>query len=88
MDRLISKELEKKAATFFENPITAVVDPVKGFAVESYRLISKCTKPDGKEFQDIVYATTIGFLVMGFVGFFVKMIHIPINNILVRCAVE
>ena len=28
-------------------------------------------------------ATGIGFLVMGGVGFFVKLIHIPINNILV-----
>lgn len=25
----------------------------------------------------------IGFLIMGFIGFFVKLIHIPINNILV-----
>jgi protein transport protein SEC61 subunit gamma-like protein len=25
----------------------------------------------------------IGFLIMGFIGFFVKLVHIPINNILV-----
>ena len=36
------------------------------------------------EFKKIVYATSVGFLIMGFVGFFVKIIHIPINNILVR----
>ena len=28
-------------------------------------------------------ATAIGFAIMGFIGFFVKLIHIPINNIIV-----
>lgn len=32
----------------------------------------------------IAKATSVGFLIMGFVGFLVKIIHIPINNILVR----
>jgi len=31
----------------------------------------------------VLQATGIGFLIMGFVGFAVKLIHIPINNILV-----
>ena len=35
------------------------------------------------EFQRIALATAIGFAVMGFIGFFVKLIHIPINNIIV-----
>ncbi|CAB3383713.1 Hypothetical predicted protein [Cloeon dipterum] len=43
----------------------------------------KCTKPDRKEFQKIAVATAIGFCLMGFIGFFVKLIHIPINNIIV-----
>lgn len=34
------------------------------------------------EFARIARATGLGFLMMGFVGFFVKIIHIPINNIL------
>jgi hypothetical protein len=36
-----------------------------------------------KEFQKIAIATAIGFAIMGFIGFFVKLIHIPINNIIV-----
>ena len=36
-----------------------------------------------KEFQKIAIATAIGFALMGFIGFFVKLIHIPINNIIV-----
>ncbi|RXM96320.1 Retinol dehydrogenase 12 [Acipenser ruthenus] len=36
-----------------------------------------------EEFQKIAMATAIGFAIMGFIGFFVKLIHIPINNIIV-----
>lgn len=38
--------------------------------------------PPKTEFARIAYATSVGFLIMGFIGFFVKLIHIPINNIL------
>lgn len=38
---------------------------------------------DLPEFAKIARATGFGFLIMGFVGFFVKLIHIPINNIIV-----
>jgi len=30
----------------------------------------------------VARATSAGFLIMGFIGFFVKLVHIPINNIL------
>ena len=35
------------------------------------------------EFVRIALATGTGMVVMGFVGFFVKLIHIPINQIIV-----
>jgi hypothetical protein len=35
------------------------------------------------EFTKVAFRTAIGFVVMGFVGFFVKLIFIPINNIIV-----
>ena len=60
-----------------------MVEPLKQFAKDSMHLVKKCTKPDRKEFISIARATGIGFLIMGFIGFFVKLIHIPINNILV-----
>merc|ERR1711892_221570 len=50
---------------------------------DSVRLVKRCTKPDRKEFSKIAIATAIGFALMGFIGFFVKLIHIPINNIIV-----
>jgi len=61
----------------------AVLAPAFQFAKDSYRLMKKCTKPDRKEFTKIAVATVIGFAIMGFIGFFVKLIHIPINNIIV-----
>jgi len=63
--------------------INKFVEPGKQFFKDSYRLVKKCTKPDRKEFQKIAFATAIGFAIMGFIGFFVKLIHIPINNIIV-----
>lgn len=35
------------------------------------------------EFMKVAFATTVGFLIMGFTGFLVKLVHIPINNIIV-----
>jgi len=63
--------------------VTTWVEPAKQFAKDSIRLVKRCTKPDRKEFQKIAIATAIGFAIMGFIGFFVKLIHIPINNIIV-----
>lgn len=61
----------------------ALVEPLKEFARDSMHLVKKCTKPDRKEFMKIGKATGIGFFIMGFIGFFVKLVHISINNILV-----
>jgi len=63
--------------------IVQVVEPCKQFFKDSLRLVKRCTKPDRKEYQKIAMATAIGFAIMGFIGFFVKLIHIPINNIIV-----
>uniref|UniRef100_A0A834R5Z2 Protein transport protein Sec61 subunit gamma n=2 Tax=Sarcoptes scabiei TaxID=52283 RepID=A0A834R5Z2_SARSC len=63
--------------------IISFVEPAKKFTKDSIRLVRRCTKPDRKEFQKIAMATAIGFAIMGFIGFFVKLIHIPINNIIV-----
>jgi len=66
-----------------QNAFLATIDPAYKFYKDSIRLLKRCTKPDAKEFKKIAVATSVGFLVMGFIGFFVKLIHIPINNIIV-----
>jgi len=63
--------------------LLSFVEPGKQFMKDSVRLVKRCTKPDRKEYQKIAMATAIGFAIMGFIGFFVKLIHIPINNIIV-----
>lgn len=65
------------------NPVGFAVTSLREFAMDSVRLVRRCTKPDHKEFTKIAYACAIGFLLMGFIGYFVKLIFIPINNILV-----
>ncbi|XP_070673096.1 protein transport protein Sec61 subunit gamma-like [Malus domestica] len=56
---------------------------LREFSKDSIRLVKRCHKPDRKEFSKVALRTAIGFVVMGFVGFFVKLIFIPINNIIV-----
>nr|AFB35530.1 protein transport protein Sec61 subunit gamma [Volvariella volvacea] len=53
------------------------------FIREGNQFLARCTKPSQKEFVQICRAVAVGFAVMGFIGYFVKLIHIPINNILV-----
>lgn len=53
------------------------------FSKDSLRLIKRCNRPDRKEFMMVAMVTAAGFAIMGFVGYFVKLIHIPIINLLV-----
>nr|CAG8493337.1 4089_t:CDS:2 [Entrophospora candida]CAG8507486.1 15630_t:CDS:2 [Entrophospora candida] len=57
------------------------VEMPKQFVKEGTQFVNRCTKPD--QFIKISQAVAMGFFVMGFIGFFVKLVHIPINNILV-----
>eukprot|EP00616_Rhizochromulina_sp_CCMP1243_P010335 CAMPEP_0118966052 /NCGR_PEP_ID=MMETSP1173-20130426/3558_1 /TAXON_ID=1034831 /ORGANISM="Rhizochromulina marina cf, Strain CCMP1243" /LENGTH=68 /DNA_ID=CAMNT_0006914771 /DNA_START=32 /DNA_END=238 /DNA_ORIENTATION=- len=60
-----------------------LIQPLVEFYNDSRRLVKKCTKPDAEEFKKIAFATGMGMIVMGFVGFFVKLVHIPITGIIV-----
>ncbi|XP_019056360.1 PREDICTED: protein transport protein Sec61 subunit gamma-3 [Tarenaya hassleriana] len=66
--------------------IDSAIDPLRDFAKSSVRLVQRCHKPDDKEFRKVAVRTAIGFVVMGLVGFFVKLVFIPINNIIVGSA--
>ncbi|KZO96003.1 secE/sec61 [Calocera viscosa TUFC12733] len=47
------------------------------FFREGNQFLNRCTKPDKKEYIQISRAVAIGFVVMGLLGYFVKLIHIP-----------
>jgi protein transport protein SEC61 subunit gamma-like protein len=76
------------------NGINSIVDDVKGFANDSVRFLRKCNKPDKKgkgwlereiclsEYLKIASSCAIGFAVMGLVGYVIKLVFIPINNII------
>ncbi|KAH6626940.1 hypothetical protein B0J18DRAFT_464909 [Chaetomium sp. MPI-SDFR-AT-0129] len=53
------------------------------FLKDGIQFINRAQKPDRREFIKISQAVGVGFLVMGAVGYFVKLIHVPLNNILV-----
>ncbi|KAJ3018602.1 Sec61p translocation complex subunit, partial [Thoreauomyces humboldtii] len=63
--------------------LTELIDGPRQFLKDGVQLMNRCTKPDKREFIQVTQAVSIGFLIMGFIGFFVKLIHIPINNIIV-----
>ncbi|PNS19694.1 protein translocase SEC61 complex gamma subunit, archaeal and eukaryotic [Sphaceloma murrayae] len=58
-------------------------DLPRDFLKEGTQFLNRCTKPDKREFIKISQAVGVGFLVMGVIGYVVKLIHIPVNNILV-----
>jgi len=74
---------EKKTVSFTDDVIQGTIGPLRDFFKDSVRLVNRCEKPNAKEFKKIAIATGVGFLLMGFIGFFVKLIHIPINNIII-----
>uniref|UniRef100_A0A8C3VZ74 Protein transport protein Sec61 subunit gamma n=1 Tax=Catagonus wagneri TaxID=51154 RepID=A0A8C3VZ74_9CETA len=59
--------------------ITQFVEPSRQFIKDSVRLVKNLREKNSRRLS---IATAIGFSIMGFTGFFVKLIHIPINNII------
>lgn len=60
-----------------------LADIPKDFVKDGTQFINRCTKPDKREFIKISQAVGVGFVVMGAIGYIVKLVHIPVNNILV-----
>ncbi|PSC71896.1 transport Sec61 subunit gamma-1 [Micractinium conductrix] len=61
----------------------SAADSVKEFAKNSVRLVKRCQKPDRKEFGKVARLTAMGFVAVGLIGFLVKVIFIPINQIII-----
>ncbi|KAF2143658.1 uncharacterized protein K452DRAFT_224081 [Aplosporella prunicola CBS 121167] len=60
-----------------------LADVPKDFIKDGTQFLNRCTKPDKREFIKISQAVGVGFVVMGAIGYIVKLVHIPVNNILV-----
>jgi protein transport protein SEC61 subunit gamma and related proteins len=59
-----------------------IVQNMGEFVRDSRIFFEKCKKPDKAEYMQIMYACFMGFIVMGFIGYAVKLVFIPINNII------
>lgn len=59
-----------------------VMTHLKEFSRDSVNFFEKCKKPSMKEYLTILYACMMGFVIMGFIGYIVKLVFIPINNII------
>ncbi|KAI0838168.1 protein translocase SEC6 [Hypoxylon sp. FL0890] len=66
--------------------IQDILEIPKDFIKDGTQFLTRCTKPDKREFIQISKAVGVGFLVMGAIGYLIKLIHIPVNNILVGAA--
>lgn len=60
-----------------------VITPAKEFVQDSKRFVTGCEKPSSAEYSQVLRATGVGFLLMGAVAFVIKIVHIPITQILV-----
>jgi len=63
--------------------VQELLDAPREFFKDGLQFMRRCQKPDQKEFIKITTAVGMGFLIMGVVGYVVKLIHIPLNNVLV-----
>ena len=59
-----------------------VATQVQKFTADSIMFYQKCKKPDYQEYMKILQACIMGFFIMGAIGYGVKLVFIPINNII------
>ena len=59
-----------------------MIDELIQFYGDSKIFFDKCTRPDQAEYTKILQASFMGFIVMGFIGYIIKLVFIPINNII------
>ena len=59
-----------------------VATQINQFIKDSANFYQKCKKPDYTEYMKILQACVMGFAVMGVIGYLVKLVFIPINNII------
>jgi len=53
--------------------VKELLDIPREFFKDGTQFINRCTKPDQREFIKISQAVGIGFIVMGTIGYFVKL---------------
>lgn len=65
-----------------EDYLSLLASGPRAFFNDSIHLLNRCTKPDRKEFLKVAQAVSVGFFIMGGIGFVIKLVHIPINQVI------
>lgn len=60
-----------------------VLGSARDFARDSTRLLRRCNKPDRAEFKRVATRVGLGALCAGAVGFWVKLIFVPIRALII-----
>ena len=64
------------------NHVESVKAFIQEFITESIEFIKKCDKPGPKKFRETATSCAIGFAIMGIIGFVLKLLFLPISNML------
>ena len=65
-----------------EQKQNSAIDDLVQFQKDAQNFFNKCTRPDRAEYTKILQASFMGIVVMGFIGYIIKLVFIPINNII------
>lgn len=65
------------------NQVEKLAEAPLEFVKDGSQFLSKCKKPDMKEYTKIVRAVGIGFVAVGIIGYAIKLVHIPIRYLIV-----
>ncbi|KAK6714351.1 hypothetical protein SNK04_005297 [Fusarium graminearum] len=60
--------------------VQEILEVPSEFVRDGVQFMRRCTKPDQKEFLRLCQAVGVGFLIMGAVGYVVKLVHIPLTT--------
>lgn len=72
--------VEKKEGS---NQVEKLAEAPLEFVREGTQFLSKCKKPDMREYTKIIKAVGIGFVAVGIIGYAIKLVHIPIRYLIV-----
>ncbi|KAK9390474.1 hypothetical protein V1515DRAFT_590470 [Lipomyces mesembrius] len=62
--------------------VQKVTEYPQEFVKDGVAFVKRCAKPSKKEYFKIVQTVGAGFVIMGAIGYIVKLIHIPIRHLI------
>jgi len=73
---------KEEAKREIKDQIADYIQMIKKEMVHVKLFLKRSTKPNKKEYKQLLRANLTGVCALGFLGYIITFIHIPINNIL------